>query len=216
MSFQRFTQRWRYSWKEYLAVFFAAAAFAFALSDVICNIILYASSSSREALSLITPILNFLVMAYIYAMLLSGNLRGTANAFFGLLNFMLVILIDIAFNLVVLGFFDFGVIFGESSDPVTIAWVIGILVAYVAVLVVGIFAYVRFRQYISNRYSNTTAVIALVCVFLGILVLYEAVFVGACFAMGYGEGAAWLVLLDPIGILCGALSSLFTVLRLRD
>lgn len=212
MSFHVISQRIKYHYKKYLAITFDSLAIALIIADFIINLISMGQSSGSPSINSLSYIWNFAILMICYVLILKGNMQGSTQAFQGVLSFVFLVLFLLIVNAATSGLLNFSVIFSGN-------WVSVLLYSFyflfsILQIVAGIFSYIKLRQYMQGRYSDTRAISLWYAIFMGSLVISYG-FEIAIYVIS-GGASVLLYLLQPISELCCAISCLFTVLRSND
>ncbi len=209
-----FFEKFRYHYKRYLAIIFTSIAIGFLLADFIINLLLMIQNEIAPGFSTLSFVWNFVILMICFVMLLRGNSRQSSIAFQGVLSFIFLSIILLAYELI------FQIIYGTgfSFSGVNAVFAILIILGIVGMIVLGILCYLRLKGYLSGSYSNLKRIKIDFTIFLVILILWHGLTIG--FEFYLGGIAGWveilLVLLTPISELFGAAACLFTIYRLNE
>src|SRR5574344_2038415 len=212
MSFHLFQQRLKYHYKKYLAIFFDSLAIAFISADFIISLLQMTGSFSSTILSGFSYIWNFAILMVCYIYILKGNMQGTSQAFQGVLSFVFLVLFLLIVNTAVNSVSNL-LLFASGSWQSSLISSLYLLFSLLQI-VSGIFSYIRLRQYMLGRYSNTKSIALWYSIFMGSLILTYG-FQITLYVMA-GGASILLLLLQPLSELSCAIACLFTVLRTND
>ena len=209
-----FFEKFRYHYKRYLAILCASIAIGFVLGDFVTKLILMIQNETSPGFSTLSFVWNFVILMICYVMLLRGNSRQNGMAFQGVLSFVFLSIVLLAYELVFQIIYGTGFSFSGTNLVFTILIIVGIL----GMVVLGVLCYIRLKGYMSGSYSNLKTIKILFTIFLLVLILWHGLTIGFQFYLGGVVG--WieilLVLLVPISELFGSLSCLFTIYRLNE
>ncbi len=220
MSIQHWPSRFRYHYKKYLAVFFVSLAIAFISADIILTFVNLVVGGYQPGLSVVSPVITFVILMVAYIMIFKGNLEGTGLAFQGVLSFVFLLLfneiISLIFNSILTNIN--AIVCFRAGDYLSGALAIASYIFLGFQVLAGIFSYVRLRQYMTGQYVSSTGVKVWFMIYFGLFILSQGTTLALFFLSSSPENyiALFLVLLEPLSELCCVISSIFTVLRLSD
>lgn len=220
MSIQHWPSRFRYHYKKYLAVFFVSLAIAFISADIILTFVNLVVGGYQPGLSVVSPVITFVILMVAYIMIFKGNLEGTGLAFQGVLSFVFLLLfneiISLIFNSILTNIN--AIVCFRVGDYLSGALAIASYIFLGFQVLAGIFSYVRLRQYMTGQYVSSTGVKVWFMIYFGLFILSQGTTLALFFLSSSPENyiALFLVLLEPLSELCCVISSIFTVLRLSD
>lgn len=203
-----FFQRIKYHYKRFLSILFASLGLALVVGALTYYLMAYQSGISLT-------ILNYLILLAAFIMILVGAIKGTAVAYSGVLTFIFYILWD--FGSYVVSYSMMSVLSGDWYEVLINSLYLG---GSVAALIVGIFLYVRLRQFLVGRYASYVGLRNLALAFTILAVLFNAITPVLLVYLYAGSEISFVTIflsvLDPLAVICEALASFFVITRLKS
>lgn len=203
-----FFQRIKYHYKRFLSILFASLGLTLVVGALTYYLMAYQSGISLT-------ILNYLILLAAFIMILVGAIKGTAVAYSGVLTFIFYILWD--FGSYVVSYSMMSVLSGDWYEVLINSLYLG---GSVAALIVGIFLYVRLRQFLVGRYASYVGLRNLALAFTILAVLFNAITPVLLVYLYAGSEISFVTIflsvLDPLAVICEALASFFVITRLKS
>lgn len=205
-----FFRSWKYNWKKYLAILFASLGFIFECGVFASD--LYAIVNfGYSGLNLFSSIWNFGVIIFVLYFLYAGNIRNSYLAYSGVLAFIFMMVWDVIATFII-DIFPYG-----SNTTYSWLYIVHLLLLVLAAAL-GIYLYIRTRNFISGRDYRYRSLRNVAIIFL-ILISLSSVFEIASWSVYFSvvgfDVLSMMALFSPLVDVCLALSVFFTYLRLN-
>ncbi len=177
MAFRNLLRKFKYHYKKYLAMFFAILAALCAFGDFVTSLISLVQSHSAPNIMTFWNILFYLYAIYLFYILYRGNKESSAESLQAVLMFtwsllfyqIFTFILDLAFNspLNLLTFL-------KRGEYLSFSFLLSSYVILLAEIVIGIFGYIRLKQYMSGQYVSSTKIKVLFTIFFSMVILGSA------------------------------------------
>lgn len=212
MNWYSLKNRIKYNWKRTLAILFASLGVAMQMG---LFVILFVGGTPD-----FLTIISYFIVLVAYYYLLTGNIKGTTIAYRGMMLFVFFTFFDFA-TFFLLNFLSLGgLIF--SSDVITSVLSIAMLASWVLGFVGGLMTYISFKRYSTFGNKTTYETVRNWCLLFVISVIVSYGLTIALDVLAYmSEGVTdsvtiFLNVMEPVSVICMALCTYFTVLRLKE
>ncbi|GEM_PF-4007998 len=215
MAFRNLLQKFKYHYKKYFAVFFAVLAALCAFGDFVTTLVSLVQSTNAPNIMTFWNILFYLYAIYLFYLLYRGNKENSPASFQAVLMFtwsllfyqIFTFIFDLLFNspLNLLAFL-------EREEYLSFSFLISSYVILLAEIVVGIFGYIRLKQYMSGQYVSSAKIKVLFTIFFSMVILGS---VPAVYLLILLNTNIFTILFYSYASF-GAIASIFTILRLSD
>lgn len=205
-----FLQKLKYHYKRYLSIIFASIGLA-----LLAGALAYFSITNRtNTYVMMNSLWNYLILLVSFIFILYGSIQGTSIAYNGILMFIFYLLWD--FGAVVLT----GLVYGNfiaiyNTDIYTFIATMISLGGNLAAFIVGIFVYIRLRQFLTGRYASYVGLRNLTLAFIILVILFNLA-VPTILLIASPTVGTFLTLLDYFAIIFEALAVFFTICRLKS
>ena len=157
---------------------------------------------------------SFAITLVCYGFLLFTNIRNDNRAYQGIFIYVSLLILDSIFNLIDMFRFNY---IRLAEDPLQITFFIIYATSFLALIIVGIFFYVRLMGYMTGRNGDFTKLWIIAWVFLGVVALELTIYtvlLGIAGSLSNPMGAL-LRLALPVSELLIGFGVIFTLRRLR-
>jgi len=217
MKIQLITQKIKYHYKKYLAIFFICLSIALLTAEAILSIITMATSGGYPGIGSFSFVWNFIVLMVCYVMIFKGNREGSGLAFQGVLSFVFLILFLLIINASLNGLLNISSLIAKGRLDLSIYSIL-FAVFSLAEIVSGVFSYIRLRQYMLGRYTSTSGIKIWYLIFLGCIILSSSFSISVAFISSSASeyASVFASLLDSLSQLSCAIACIFTIMRISD
>lgn len=208
-----FLQRLKYHYKRFLSILFASIGLALVVGAITYSLMLYRTDGISFSLW------NYIILLVAFIFILIGAIKGTSIAYSGVLMFIFYILWD--FGSYILNYSLSGSIYEIFSGEwyqilINFIFICGSIAAFI----IGVFLYVRLRQFLTGRYASYVGLRNLALAFMILAILFNAI-TPVLIVYIYADSdisavTIFLSILDPLAVICEALASFFVITRLKS
>lgn len=205
-----FFQKLKYHYKRYLSILFASIGLAL----LVGAFTYFAILNHNDGYAMFAGVWNYVILFVSFIFILVGSIKGTGLVYSGILIFIFYLLWDFGYYILTLTM-NGGFLMIFQGSWYSILLNVGYVACAIAALVVGIFLYIRLRQFIIGRYSSYVGLRTLVLIFM-ILVIVTYGFRPALLFVNAPSADVFIAILDPLAIISEAVSTFFIITRLKS
>lgn len=203
-------QKLKYHYKRYLSITFASIGLA-----LLIGALTYFSITNRtNSYTMMGSLWNYIILLVSFIFILYGTIQGTAIAYNGILMFIFFLMWDFG-SAFVINWLSGSILNLFSGDPLVIAATLISLGGNLVAFLIGIFLYIRLRQFLTGRYASYTGLRNLSLIFTIFVILFNIV-VPILFIIYSPTLDTILSLLYYFAIIFEALAVFFTICRLKS
>ncbi len=206
----RFINQFKYHAKRTFALIFIVLAIALEVANFILGIYVYISTRTSS----LSFIWNFAILMVCYVRMLKGNVENDMRAMMGVLTFIILSTITLAFDSV------YSVIMiGASSDTVELIIYIVLFAIIGGEAALGIITSIKLRRLLYGYgRTNIKQVKILAGFFFGLLIAGQALYIAMWIVMGLASSSLislFLIFLSPLGEFFAAIAAWITLSRIE-
>ncbi len=206
----RFINQFKYHAKRTFALIFIVLAIALEVANFILGIYVYISTRTSS----LSFIWNFAILMVCYVRMLKGNVENDMRAMMGVLTFIILSTITLAFDSV------YSVIMiGASSDTVELIIYIVLFAIIGGEAALGIITSIKLRRLLYGYgRTNIKQVKILAGFFFGLLVAGQALYIAMWIVLGLASSSLislFLIFLSPLGEFFAAIAAWITLSRIE-
>ncbi len=206
----RFINQFKYHAKRTFALIFIVLAIALEVANFILGIYVYISTRTSS----LSFIWNFAILMVCYVRMLKGNVENDMRAMMGVLTFIILSTITLAFDSV------YSVIMiGASSDTVELIIYIVLFAIIGGEAALGIIASIKLRRLLYGYgRTNIKQVKILAGFFFGLLIAGQALYIAMWIVLGLASSSLislFLIFLSPLGEFFAAIAAWITLSRIE-
>ncbi len=203
-------QKLKYHYKRYLSITFASIGLAL----LVGAFTFFSITNRTDSYTMMGSIWNYLILLVSFIFILYGSIQGTTIAYNGILMFVFFLMWDFGATFVIQWLSgSFIAIF--NTDPLNAAVILINVGGNLAAFIVGIFLYIRLRQFLVGRYASYVGLRNLALAFTILVILFNIV-VPTLMIIISPTLATCLSLLYYFAIIFEALAVFFTICRLKS
>ncbi len=206
----RFINQFKYHAKRTFALIFIVLAIALEVANFILGIYVYISTRTSS----LSFIWNFAILMVCYVRMLKGNVENDMRAMMGVLTFIILSTITLAFDSV------YSVIMiGASSDTVELIIYIVLFAIIGGEAALGIITSIKLRRLLYGYgRTNIKQVKILAGFFFGLLIAGQALYIAMWIVLGLASSSLislFLIFLSPLGEFFAAIAAWITLSRIE-